>query len=60
MDDHQIKEEGNGSVVELSLVCPQIVLTCLYLARVARPDILWSVNKHACAVTKWTTSCVKR
>ena len=26
----------------------------LYLARVGRPDILWSVNKLARAVTKWT------
>ena len=54
MDDHQFKEGEIGSVGELSTVCSQIVLKCLYLARVGRPDILWSVNKFARAVTKWT------
>ena len=33
-------------------VCSQIVLQCLYFARIGRPDILWSVNKLARAVTK--------
>ena len=37
-----------------------IVLKCLYLARIGRPDILWSVNKVALAVTKWTKSCDRR
>ena len=53
MDDHQYEEE-NESVGELSTVCSQIVLKCLYLARIGRPDIVWSVNKFARAVTKWT------
>ena len=52
LDDHQYKEEEMGSVGELSTVCSQIVLTCLYLARIGRPDILWSVNKLARAITK--------
>ena len=60
MDDHQFKEGEIGSVGELSTVCSQIVLKCLYLARVGRPDILWSVNKLARAVTKWTKYCDKR
>ena len=47
MDDHQFREEENGSVGELSTVCTQIVLKCLYLARIGRPDIVWSVNKLA-------------
>ena len=59
-DDHQVKEEENESVGELSTVCSQIVLKCLYLARIGRLDILWSVNKLACAITKWTKSCDKR
>ena len=45
---------------ELSKVCSQIVLQCLYLARIGRPDILWSVNKLARAITKWTKACDKR
>ena len=43
------------SVGQLSQVCSQIVLKCLYLTRIGRPDILWSVNKLAKAVTKWTS-----
>ena len=60
MDDHQFKGEENESVGELSTVCSQIVLKSLYFARIGRPDILWSVNKLARAVTKWTKSCDKR
>ena len=41
-------------------VCSQFVLKCLYLARIGGPDILWSVNKLARAVTKWTKACDKR
>ena len=45
---------------ELSQVCSQIVVKCLYLARIGRPDILWSVNKLARSITKWTKACDKR
>ena len=47
-------------VGELSKVCPQIVLKCLYLARIGRLGILWSANKLARAVTKWTQACDRR
>ena len=60
IDDHLIKEEETKSVGELSKVCSQIVLKCLYLARIGRPDILWSVNKFARSITKWTRACDKR
>ena len=30
------------------------------MARIGRPDILWSVNKLALAITKWTKACDKR
>ena len=60
MDDHQFKEEDNESVGELSTVCSQIVLKCLYLAHIGRPDILWSVNKLPRAVTNLTKACDKR
>ena len=60
IDDHHFKEEEMKSVGELSQVCSQIVLKCLYSARIERPDILWSVNKLARAVTKGTRVCVKR
>ena len=60
IDDHHFKEEELKSVGELSHVCSQFFQKCLYLARVGRPDILWSVNKLARSITKWTTACDKR
>ena len=60
LDDHHFKEEELKSVGELSKVCSQIVLKCLYLARIGRPDILWSVNKLARSITKWTKAWDKR
>ena len=60
IDDHHFKEEEMKSVGELSHVCSQMVLKCLYLARIGRPDILWSVNKLARSITKWTKACDKR
>ena len=60
VDDHHFKEEELKSVGELSHVCSQIVLKCLYLARIGRLDILWSVNKLARSITKWTKACDKR
>ena len=58
IDDHHFKEEETKSVGELSNTCSQIVLKCL--ARIGRPDILWSVNKLARSITKWTKACDKR
>ena len=54
------KEEELKSVGESSKVCSQIVLKCLYLARIGRTDILWSVNKLARSITKLTKACDKR
>ena len=60
LHDHHFKEEELKSVGELSKVCSQIVLKCLYLARVGKPDIPWSVNKLARSITIWTKACDKR
>ena len=60
IDDHHFKEEETKSVGDLSHVCSHIVLKCLHLARIGRPDILWSVNKLARSITKWTKACDKR
>ena len=59
-DDHHCKEEEMKSVGELPEVCSQIVLKCLHLARIGRPDILWSVNELVRSITKWTKDCDKR
>ena len=60
IDDHHFKEEETKSVGELSNTCSQIVLKCLYLARIGRPDILWSVKRLARSIFKWTKACDKR
>ena len=60
IDDHHFKEKEMKSVGELSQICSQIVLKCLSLARIGRPDIVWSVNKLARSITKWTKACDKR
>ena len=59
LDDHQFNDEEIGSVGELSKICSQVVIKCLYLVRIGRPDFLWSVNKFARAITKWTRACDK-
>ena len=47
-------------------ICWRIVTSVLslivlkYLARIGRPDVLWSVNKLARSITKWTEACDKR
>ena len=51
-DMAHFKNEELESVGEMSKVCSQIVLKCLYVARIGRPDILWSANKLRRAVTK--------
>ena len=59
-DDHHFREEEMKPVGELSKVCSQIVPKSLYLTRIGSPDILWSVNKLARSITKWTEACDKR
>ena len=46
IDDHHFKEEEMKFVGELSHVCSQFVLKCLYLAQIGRPDILLSVKTN--------------
>ena len=60
VDDHHFTKEELETVGELSKVCSQVVLKCLTLARVGRPDVLWCVNIVARAVTKWTRAFEKR
>ena len=60
IDDHHFKEEEMQYVGELSQVCSQIVPKYLNLARIGRLDLLWSVNKLARSISKWTKACDKR
>ena len=54
------KKKKLKSVGKLSKVSSQIVLKFLYLARIGRLDILWSVSKLARSIPKWTKVCDKR
>ena len=48
------------NLLENRQILTSIFLKCLYLARIGRPDIPWSVNKLARSVTKWTRGCDRR
>ena len=56
LDDCNFKKEELESVGEMSNVCTEIVLKCLYLVRIGGKDILWSVNKLTRTITKPTQS----
>ena len=60
IDDHLIPPEDRETTRGLSAVCAQIVLLCVYLARIGRPDLLWSGNTLARSATKWNEACDKR
>ena len=60
LDGQHFNKEELESMGELSKECSQIDLKCLYLARIGRPDILWSVNKLVRSVTKWTRAWDRR
>ena len=60
MDDHTFTSEELTEKGKLSEISARVVLKCLYLASVGRPDLLWTVNLLARQVTKWTKACDRR
>jgi len=60
IDDHMLQPEDFEKPGKLAPVAARIVLKFLYLARMGRPDLYWTVNVLARAVTKWTQACDKR
>ena len=60
VDDHLLAPEEFVEKGVLSPVCSQAVLKCLYMTRLARPELYWAVNSSAREVTKWTVACDKR
>ena len=60
IDEHQIPAEDFEKKGELTAEAARIVLKALYLARMGRPDALWTVNTLAREVTKWSVACDKR
>ena len=60
MDDHTFAPEELTEKGKLSEISARVVLKCLYLASVGRPELLWTVNLLARQVTKWTKACDRR
>ena len=60
IDDHHFKEEEMKCVGDCNKFALKLFSKFLHLARIGRPDILWSVNKLARSITKWTRACAKR
>ena len=58
--DNEFKPEELVDKGTLGNVAARIVLKVLYIARMARPDLLWAVNSLARMVTKWNMACDKR
>ena len=59
-DDHHFSLEDQEVVGELAPVWAYIVLKCLYLARMGRLEMLWTVHSLARAVIKRTEARDKR
>ena len=57
LDNHQVKPEDLEIVGELSEICSPIVFKCFYLARIGRPDLLWTDNYLARLVTQRNRTC---
>ena len=60
LDDHVLAESDEAIPGELAPAAAMPVLKALYLARVGRPDILWTGNDLARKATKWTRACDKK
>ena len=60
MDDHQFNPEDFESKGELGGIAARVVLKALYVARLGRPDCLWTINHLARYVTDWNKACDKR
>ena len=60
LDDHLIAPEDFLAKGILSPVASKCVLKALYLSRLGRPELYWTVNTLAREVTKWTVACDKR
>ena len=60
IDDHHFKAEEMKSVGELSKICFQIVLKCLFLGTYWTTWYSMVSEKTCTSITKWTKACDKR
>ena len=56
-DDLHFTKKKIGQCWKIIERCSQIVLTCQYLARIGRPDMLWTMDHLAMSLTKWNRAC---
>ena len=57
LDGHHLRPEDLEIVAECPETWSQVQLTCLYSARIGRPDLLWTVDYLDGSVTKWNGAC---
>ena len=60
IDDHLIPVEEFETKGVLAPVAARIVLMALFFARLARMDVMWTVNLLAREVTRWSAACDRR
>ena len=60
IDDHQIPPEEFEIKGHLSPIAARVVLKALYVARIARFDVMWALNALAREVTRWSAACDRR
>ena len=60
IDDSQLDADDMVTKGKLTSVASKIVLKFLWIARLTRPDIYWTVNNLARHLTKWSIACDKR
>ena len=59
LDESQLRSEDFQEKGHLHLDAAKVVMKVLYMALVARPDVLWPVNCLAREVTRWSVACDK-
>ena len=60
IDDHQFPPEDFVTKGILEPIASRVVLKILYIARMGKPDSLWTVNNLARKLTKLNRGCDKR
>ena len=58
IDDHKIPPEEFIVKGELAPIAARVLLKALYVARIARMDLMWSVSMLARDVTRWTAAVI--
>jgi hypothetical protein len=55
IDPHAYQDAASNKPGKLSSVAASLVMSIAYAARMARPDLVYTVNELSCHLTKWTS-----